>query len=84
MVLACCVSAVLSVIAAYSFRRLRKYPLEKGIRLLSLVGIGPAAMRLPLMRIGNRFLLNIPVPKPFADQEIIEFCCTAPDGCSVR
>lgn len=84
MVLACCVSAVLAVIAAYSFRRLRKYPLEKGIRLLALVGIGPAAMRLPLMRIGNRFLLNIPVPKPFADQEIIEFCCTAPDGCSVK
>lgn len=68
-----CVTAIILVLlAGYAVQRIRKYPLQKGLRLLSLLALDPRMGTRWLFREANRILSRLPRPKALDGMERIE------------
>ena len=74
------------IIAAviWAVYRIHRYTLAKGLRLLALILIPPWLVPLPLIRIGNRLLRRLPLPRPLDGMTLRRISFPASDGHSIE
>ena len=66
--------------AAWALYRIHRYPLAKGLRMLAVILAPPWLVPLPLIRIGNRLLRRLPLPRPLDGMRLYRISCKASDG----